>query len=227
MMLIYNSWSIPILDEDYFSFYVIEKREEYNRFHQCLLRQLEGNEESFILSEKGKILNFFSLTEWIYSPWILDYEDRKLIAQLTQYLCKTIQSRGTDQEIVRKWFELEQLLMNEIIHEECASLDTDEMNLEYILKCFKPKFSVEEHDDLVENLENYIRIKRSYGKKKVFILDQGFEVFNRTDIMELANFAKREEIYLLMVASHYEEWLAEEKCRGLILDRDLCEILVQ
>lgn len=227
MRLFYKQYEVPFVDQSKFSLLVIEQAKEFYSLQFDLVKQIAGDGSKFILSNNKGILQFEKELDWIPDPWSLDLSGRKIISNLHNYLVTTLQERGLDLPLIQKWAEIEEILADAFVDESSVVMNRELIGLQQMLKNFEVKLEDSYAKALPERIMDYCLAKTRFEGKRIFVFNQIFSYLETVDIMELVNFSKIEEIFILVLERNMPLFNNVIKGRCLLIDQDLCEILIR
>lgn len=227
MRLFYKQYEVPFVDQSEFSLLVIEHAKEFYSIQFDLVMQIAGDGSNFILSNSKGLLQFEKELDWIPDPWSLDLNGRKITGNLHSYLVTTLQERGLDLQLIQKWTEIEEILVNSFVDETSVVMNRELIGLQQLLKHFEVKLEDSFTKELPERIMDYCLAKTRFEGKRVFIFNQIFSYLETVDIIELINFSKIEEIFILVLERNLPLFNDVLKGRCLVIDQDLCEIIIR
>lgn len=179
-----------------------------------------------MVSKNSKLLMFSKICDWIDSPWKLNFKNRRLQNNYLKNLSSHIIEDGRDERILHKWNELYNIISEIIENEALVKMNQDHILLDNILKAFNIQASIDYDIELLELLEEYLLFQVKYGEKEIFIISFFSNYLSNDDMIELASFSKREEIYIILIEHYLAPRFSKLPGRYIIIDEDLCEIII-
>ena len=226
MRLVYYPLELPVIENSTFSVLSVENSNTFSMSIRDIVEQILGFDGSWVLSDHNKEFDFKKYVEFIQNPWILDVNDRKLINGLYSTLTQKAHLNGTDQKLQEMNSQISQILGELLFDEQIVDFDSTCIELKDIFKLFDIRFNMNSTDNLTQKLEEYILLKVEYQNIKLFVLNQFIAYFTKEELNELLLFSEREEVIILMIERELAGREIPDKCRCLIVDSDLCEILI-
>lgn len=186
-----------------------------------LWRQSSGEEGTWILSKKDKMLNISKMMECIFNPLSVDCNDKRVLNKLYQELLGIVQD-----QLVYEAAELNCRIINfidGIIQRQSYGLDMKvELDLTGLMKLYDVRF---ETSDLLltDKLITYIKIMHQVFHKEIFAFVNLKSYLNSDEMSHLYHAARYEKVYLFLIENHYKQ--KNEKCEKIkIIDSDMCII---
>lgn len=225
MNLQYQDYNDEIISGDYFNILIIEDTDFMYRFQKDIYLDLLKLSENFVLLENNKKLKFDKVVEWLNSPWQMSLNERKSLNALHKNLAKRLVGVGQDTKIIRKWLEIEDLINEYIVHEDSIYISEDIPPLNKIIALADLRFEDNLEVDLIDRIEDYLLAQVQYSDVRLFILDNFSLLLKYRELVELMEFSKREELYLLLLENSLTTNLRNiSNCNMTIIDEDLCWI---
>lgn len=221
MKLIHIGYGFTMeLKENQINVLTIENTMAYSEILRDMWNQVQGQEGSFILSDKEKQLKISKEMECIFNPFSLDCNDRKILNKL--YLEIKEQSDS---------FQLEEAMaLNANINK---FLDGLLMKIPYALK-YKPDFElagllklynleVESNGEtILERIVEYLRIMTKICGIVNYVFVGLKHYLSESELEKLYEFIFYEKINLIIIEAIQTPPFSGEK--GWIIDQDLCII---
>ena len=201
--------------------WVIESPEDFSAYVQELLRQSEGEEGQFVLSDGDKEKDISKYAEVIINPFAVNINDRKILNRLYSELSELavgeeeyMQTQEIKSKLQAYFLELEH------ISPYILEIDT-ELDITAIFKAMCIKFS-NYTDDFVGNLNQYIKIMAELMYKKVIVLVNIGSYVSKEQLEQIVKGSAYNEIALLMIEKVQRE--LKDRAYQYIIDTDRCEI---
>lgn len=199
-------------------FLVVESVKELRKIVDELLKSVQEENEDWILSEGEEIQKKGSLMEIIFSPWMIDVNNRKIQKGLLKQIIQCIQ-QGMEIDRVQHILSETRLLLDRINDELPFGFEYDVEDISEILKECNIRFY--EERDLVIRLNQYMKICSEILGIRIFVF------------IGLKNYLTNEEIGILAREAGYlgcfilcMESVSDGTEKNLILiDKDLCRVV--
>ena len=198
---------------------------EHPYFYRTIIQELcsPGNDlQSISLTSDGNLLKIGDDVDVIMNPMKLDFNNRKVVANLLKALLRTSVSEDFYSETNMLKSKIINYLEDVIAAEGFRfEIETDDFSLDQIAKAVNLHV-VSDEDDLVELITNYLEIMRELSKTRLFCF------------ISLRNFLDEQELlrlYRNVCDRDFDVLLIEGSCRNpipgvqrMIIDEDFCEI---
>ena len=227
MKLYYKQYETPFVSDSLFTVLVVENAKDFYSLQYDLHLQVSGDRSTFSLSNHKGLLNIEKELDWIKSPWDLELNGRKIIVNLYTHLATMFQENGMEFLLLQKWTELQDLLFDAFVDESSVVMNNEVVGLQPLLKAFEVKLEDSMAKPFVERIMDYCLAKIRFEGKKLFIFNQALAYLETDDIIELIHFCEAEEICFLSLERQLPPHNDKLRGRCLVLDQDLCEILVR
>lgn len=222
MKLVHPDCSMQIIkDNDTVCEWVIESPEFFSKYIQELIRQNEGKEGKFVLSdEKGEVeLSHYS--EIIFNIISLDINEKKILnkmyAELEELAYQEeffLQTQNMTQKLQAYILELEQAT-NYILEFK------EQPDLTAIFKAAGLKYEIVE-EDILERLVRYIKTSINVMKTKLFVFINLRSFLSEAQMEQLIRELSYQEVKVLLIENQAK--CCMEGVRRYIIDKDGCEI---
>lgn len=199
-------------------FLVVESKRELRNLIDELFFSVRENTEDWILSDGEEILQKSSWIEMIFSPWMIDLNNKRIQKGLFKKVAKLIhQGVGMDQ-IQTVLGEL-RMLLNQLTDELPFGVEYEIEDISPVLKECNIHFTEEE--DVLTRLHQYIKVSCELLETKLFVLIDTKNYFSSEEIQVLAREAGYFGCCILCI---------ENVCEGreenlILIDKDLCRIV--
>lgn len=224
MKFCYKNFINPIFEMSRFNCLVIEHPDIFKEFNKNMINSIEKNDEMFFLSNHIKLLDFSKNTEYIRDIWSLKLNERRLLTKLYNRLALSLQSRGDDEELLRKWNEL-LLVINNLLTDQNVLVPMEEETIINVLKIFNISFLEFDPNNLLLSLIEYVVSKVEYDEKSLFIFNQVLAYLNNDELNHLRRFSESEEVHFLFLEKYISNAQTSIFEKVYIYDNDLCEII--
>ena len=221
MRAIYTKYGIDFfLEENRIITLIVENPRVMNDMLRDLLRQTNGEEGGWILSEKDKIFPLDKISLLVDNPLTVDCNEKRILTKLYKELCE--QSKAllyedyTQVNAINLTF-LERLLDTVPYH---LKLEVDS-DVSLLLKAYGVKIQ-SEGIEVVETLMDYLRALNSICSIHVVWILNLKQFLTKEQIQQVYEFCFYEKIYLINLEGYKKYALEQEKC--VIIDEDLCVI---
>lgn len=200
----------------------IEDATYFSKVIQEFIDQSKTGEGKFVLSDGDKILDFTRTVDFIFSPFVLNFENKKFITGIVKQL----------QEIAQEEEYMEtQNISGEVFRYLYRLLDymdvdvklNDELDIQQLLLKVAGLHLVRDEGNLLECLTEYLFLSHKLLNTKL-IVGVNFETYFSDDQLALLeNTVIYGKISLLLLENKAKYGIIN-KWTGLIIDKDLCEI---
>lgn len=183
-----------------------------------ILNMTQNTGEKIFLSEDEQIFKFKELVDILVSPFDMNLNSKKIQNKLYGNLKK----KAYDEMFFEKTMQVQSYIMKYLYELESDSefiFSINEMDIVDIFKSFEIK--IEESNDLIENLDYFIKIAGRLLKIKILFLVNFTNYFSKEEIELIQKTAIYEEIILIFIES-------EDKIKSnnkIVIDRDQCRII--
>lgn len=201
---------------------VLESPRLYMETLSQWMRQSQGEDERWVLSNAGEILPLSKKGEIIINVFDLDMNQRKLITQLYELTTREVQNS----ELLLNWRELEQSMI-QAMDQMVESIDYGttyhvEVELKEFLKFMNLKFT-DDTENLIDKIMDYVLLVHKILKIEVFIFVNLKMYFDTETLNLLMQRFLYEKISILLLEGRVcEEKLDQENV--IIVDKDACVI---
>lgn len=222
MKLVHPEWSFQVdISEEKVPVIYIENPRYYSQIIGEFINQCKKIDGRFVLSNGSKEIAFDKFVDFIFNPFILDLNERKIIAKLYQYL----ESNVVEDYFSNKMEMSIQMLsfIDKLISDQDYPLTyNQEISIQDVFKIVDIKFDLDA-GKLVEQVIEYLKISRSLCKYELFIFVNLKNFINEEDLEVLMRNCIYEKINILLLESNitYESGQYEKK---YVIDRDLCDL---
>ena len=200
---------------------VIEREEDFYRYCNELMSQIDGQNGGFCLSEGADIVGFSKNSVLISDYFSLQVNDKKVLQKLYQ----SLQTIAND----KFYLELENLRRQFSLFFEHLNSESDfpinydvEDAFSGILKAFDVK--IEDEHTFLSKLISYVRIMSEFAKIKCFFFINLKTFLDEKQISEFYHEMQLNEISIFLLENTVKPKLPSEYIT--VIDRDLCEIIV-
>lgn len=200
------------------SFLVIESEQELRKLVDELFISVREDTEDWILSEGEEIQKKSSRMEIIFSPWMVDLNNKKIQKGLIKQILKLLQ-QGVEVDRTQNILGELRLLLNRLNDELSFGFEYEIEDISEILKACGINFP--EESDLVTRLNQYIKICSELLDIKLFVFIGMKNYFTDEEIHILSREAGYLGCYILCVENRFN---GTEK-NMILIDRDLCRVV--
>ncbi|RDU22252.1 type II-A CRISPR-associated protein Csn2 [Anaerosacchariphilus polymeriproducens] len=222
MKLVSSDFSFQLeLEESKVNLLIIENPIIFSKIILELLKQSEGNEGRFVLSQEGKVLKIEDNIFCIINPLELDFNQKNIITKLYSRLKEEIINTELlleNNSIYADIFQYIQKVIDTISYPLTYKAD---MEPNALFKLLNVKFE-EVQESLVERIIDYIKIMQQILGKKIVVLVNIKAYLSINELEQLYREAAYQKLNLIILESHLSSSLNNEV--RYIIDKDLCEI---
>lgn len=210
------------LNNDYISEFIIENQKAMYNFINDLYNQCNGNKGYFVLSDENNILDIAKVGEFLFNPFQIDLNNRKIIKKLYSIIKNEVLST----ELIDEFSNISSSLLNfaEKLSETSMYNISFSINedVEEFLKYIKVKIQDDESISLCEKIIDFINISSSLLNIKLLILINFRSYLDEEELYHIHKEAMYKDVALLLIENSAKEVLSNS--RRFIVDKDLCEI---
>lgn len=187
-----------------------------------MVRQLSGEDGSFILSEDQEILRFKSAVELVLDPFCLDINQKRLLNRIYSDFSRLAVGEDYYIEGQNVKSEICTFLLNLTSESEFTVSFDEDFAWESLLKAVNLKIETV-GQSLLENIMEYIRTVELMTGIKLLIFVNLRAYFSQIEIESLERFAKYEKFNIMRIEGG--QWHHNLQVEDVIvLDEDICEI---
>lgn len=221
MRLINQNYDLDLsLSIDNANVLCIENSNVFSEVVSDLWRQGQNVEGAWILSDNDLELNISKNLFCIVNPISLDLNDRKLIKVLHQDM-----STYVSEYMATEFGDINSRLvtfLDEVVCNQPYAIGFD-VNIDPVdvFKIYNVCF-VDDADNILERIVYYIKLWHRVAGIRVFVFVNLKAYLSGDEMEQLYEMTKYEQIFLVLIESHYCGKLANENAK--IIDKDLCII---
>lgn len=201
--------------------WIVESPELFIQYLNELFSQINGQNGRFVLSRNDKELNISKSIEIIFSPFLLELNEKKVLSKI--YL--ELQDIANDEITYLKTRELVTAIHQYFLDIEQSYSMTlsmnDDIDLQSLFKLLGIRIEVDSLD-FFEKLLQYIKLQAVLLNKKLIVLVNANCYLTESQIQELCLFSQHNEINILLYEG-YQRYFTKN-IRTYIIDNDKCEI---
>lgn len=200
---------------------VIESPGSFAKYVQELLRQTEGEEGDFVLSEGEKEYPLSKYAEIIVNPLAVDINDKKILNKLYHELAERsvddemyLLTQKVTADLQSYFFQLEQ---------RCPYMLESDMEIDMIAVFKALGVKLENYsDDFFENIVQYTKILAELMGKRICIFVNIRSYLDEVQVEQLIEMAEYNEMALLFIEKSQDGF--SNGIARYIIDKDNCEI---
>ena len=223
MRLVNVSYNIDIeFAENRTEIISIEGPDIYTEFIQELNSQLDGEAGNFVLSEKNDTLKMDKKVEFIFNPFGVDFNEKRIISKAYNVLKDSAEGLDELREKINSSIVniLDEVILRSPYDNFVYNLDLDWNTL---FKLYDVRVQFEE-GKLVDKLIQYIKmLAELLGIRVIFLLNIS-TFLTKYELQELCKSAQYEKVNLVLLEQRELE-LTDVKSRSHIIDCDRCLII--
>lgn len=225
MMLINNKIENKILfEENIINLIIIENKCFFRQFIEMLIQQTEGKFGDFVLSHKNKEILIKDKACIIDNPICVNINEKRIIAKLYKLYEKSF----LDSDLIINYNNILsqiELLISEVLDfYDYDAVFQPEIDFNQLLKLTNTKLNEDKSDSLMK-LYDYLKIISQLNLFEIIIFINLSSFFTECEIQQLYEFCCYNKLNIMIIESHDRKLLKYEK--KLIIDNDLCEIIVK
>ena len=223
MKLVHPDYKMQIaLDEGDIAELIIENPAAMFSYTNELISQIDGGKGAFVLSHGLEILDIGKIVEYLFTPYFIDINEKKILKKLYSVLKNEILST----DLIENFADISSKLSLFI---ESLS-DTSNYNLSYditsdpeeLLKYLKVRFASEQGSSLTEQIMDFIRINNELLGIKILILINMRSFVDDESMKHICKEASYRHMSVFLIENSEKNKLPQTK--RFIIDNDLCEI---
>ena len=223
MKLVYANYGmeIPLL-ENQNTVVVVENQKAYAEILEALWNQTNGGSSitGFILSQDEKIKDITKEVEYIFNPFAVDCNSKRVLSKLYSELQEMVNIN-----LLQELTEVNQELVNfldEVIYQVPYPLEFElDLNFQSLLKLYQVKVDIGA-GDLLERIIEYLKVMHRICNVRIYVFVGLKQYLQEQEFQQLYEFAAYEKLFLIMLEGRESFRLDNEKY--WILDKDLCII---
>lgn len=221
MKLINTMFDLEIeMNENEVCILSVESPVAYRKVLNDIWSQCNGYEGSFILSENNKELKIQKNVGYIYDPFAINLNDKKILSKLYQELsAQSEEMLQEDSILLRKmligYFDK---LINTVPYDIIYKFDFEMLAL---IKALEIQIDTTE-EKFIEKITQYMRVMQQLCGVNIFICLNLKYYFTEEELKLLYESVYYNKIHLIIIESIHTPHVHGEKC--WILDKDLCII---
>ena len=223
MKIVYPEWEQSIqLEENYVNCIYLERPEYFRQVIEELYHQVQGGEGRFILSNGAKVMEIKKQVEMIFSPFLLNIEDKKFYTEIY----KQLQRFSVGEEMFAETKEIESMLQRYMLSLlDCMPYELglgEELDFISFLKSMGIKIR-SDIEALEDRLIEYMELVTVILKKNIFVLVNLKTYFSEQEIEKIYDSLLPKKIFLIDIERQKLGY--HFPCeRDIIIDADLCEL---
>ena len=222
MKLIHPEWNFQVdFDEKKIPVIYIENPTHYSQIIGEFINQCKKVDGRFVLSNGSKEIPFDKSVDFIFNPFILDLNERKIITKLYQFLeSNVVEDYFADKMEVS--IQILSFIDKLVSTQEYPLTYNQEISIQDVFKLVDVKIDLEA-GKLVEQLVDYMNITRSLCEYELYIFVNLKQFINKEELDKLMKNCIYDKISILLLESSdlYERAQYEKK---YVIDRDLCDL---
>lgn len=199
-------------------FLILESEQELRDLVDELLISVREDTEDWILSDEEEIENKSSRMEMVFSPWVVDLNNKKIQKGLMKQILKLLQ-QGVETDRAQNILGELSLLLDHLNEELAFGFEYEVEGISEILKECGICFS--EESDVLTRLNQYIKICAELLGLRLFVFIGMKNYFSCEEIHTLA----REAGYLGCCILCIENRSDGTEKNMILIDRDLCRVV--
>lgn len=209
------------LTENKTTVFVVENPKMWRKIQKSFMRQVLGEEQSWILSHEETEIAWNKYVELILNPLLADENNKRIVNKFLQ----SVQNVSVNEKRWMQYQELNQVIQNffyDVEMEFDFEYQIDEsVDISKLAKAIGIHI-VQEYDNDLERLVKYCILVRDLLKIQVFIFFDLKRYFSEKEILDFYAEAMSRKWNIILFESSQFSILEEEKY--YILDRDCCFI---
>ena len=200
---------------------IIESPDCFMLYIRELIRQSEGEEGGFVLSEDDKIQNISKCIDIIVNPFDVDINDKKILGKIYDQLKLAAYDERFyvhTQEMIRQVLSY----IIDLINDSDFIMDINaDVDMSLLFKATGVKLECDE-DDFLEKIFKYIELVTELLNKKLIIFVNLRNYINDNKYKEFIDMCRYKKLSVLLLESSKMNRISCVK--QYIIDKDRCEI---
>jgi len=226
MRLVHQWLENPLITDDSIcNIAIFERSIQFYEIVKELRQQCETDDGGFTLSSDMKRINLSKYVNLVIGFPFIDHNPRRVITALYKQLNEAIIENERLEQIQVLLDQLT-LELTKIGQESAAELEEIEApTWQEVFKFYNLRFR-SDYPRPEEALCDYFRVMRKYCGHTIFVLINALGFLESDGLRMLFSQANYEEFYLLFIENRVNESCQSIASRTLIVDQDLCEIVI-
>ena len=210
-----------VLSENVLYTIVIESPALMCQFIEDLYSTLNTSDDSFSLFLGEKKLNVPKIVDFIYNPFGIELNQKKIITKIYQQM----EGTAEDAEFFQETLEMKNMLNKYV----SGLLAVTELPLVYDYNFQVSKLlsglgiSLDQEISLLDRLLQYVDLYNKILGVELFIFYGLSNLFSQSDIEQFAKEVAYKKIYLVLLENSLKDWFPKEKIK--VVDKDLCVVM--
>lgn len=200
----------------------IENKTMFNEIVSDFLVQINGEDGDFILSEKGKELSIKKSVELVLSPFIMDFNSKKILSSIYGDLKENAYQQDYYANTVKLLSEISGYISNVVDEYKYPLEISEEINIEDVFKLASLKVD-NSNSTLVDKIVDYVELVTTVLNVKLVVFVNLKSYIEEEQLGELYKTIINKKINVLLIENMMISSKIEGE-KGIIIDKDLCEI---
>ncbi len=200
----------------------IENKALFNEIVSDFLVQINGEDGDFILSEKGKELPIKKSVELVLSPFIMDFNSKKILSSIYGDLKENAYQQDYYANTVKLLSEISGYISNVVDEYKYPLEISEEINIEDVFKLASLKVD-NSNSTLVDKIVDYVELVTTVLNVKLVVFVNLKSYIEEEQLGELYKTIINKKINVLLIENMMISSKIEGE-KGIIIDKDLCEI---
>lgn len=200
----------------------IENKALFNEIVSDFLVQINGEDGDFILSEKGKELPIKKSVELVLSPFMMDFNSKKILSSIYGDLKENAYQQDYYANTVKLLSEISGYISNVVDEYKYPLEISEEINIEDVFKLASLKVD-NSNSTLVDKIVDYVELVTTVLNVKLVVFVNLKLYIEEEQLGELYKTIMNKKINVLLIENMMISSKIEGE-KGIIIDKDLCEI---
>ncbi len=200
----------------------IENKALFNEIVSDFLVQINGEDGDFILSEKGKELPVKKSVELVLSPFMMDFNSKKILSSIYGDLKENAYQQDYYANTVKLLSEISGYISNVVDEYKYPLEISEEINIEDVFKLASLKVD-NSNSTLVDKIVDYVELVTTVLNVKLVVFVNLKLYIEEEQLGELYKTIMNKKINVLLIENMMISSKIEGE-KGIIIDKDLCEI---
>lgn len=201
---------------------IIENPSCFYKYSQELMKQIQGEEGKFILSDESKLLSINKDMSTVLSPFLIDTNQKPIVNRAISLIKEEILSTAYLETLKQVNDILSQMIENAAVSLNFSINYEQVTDISTLLKVMSIDFEEIDNLTLIEKLIEYINTVSNIMSVKMFAFCNFAPYLSDSDYSYLHELCEYEKITILLIDNEDNELFKGQK---YIIDKDLCEII--
>ncbi len=200
---------------------VCERPELFARLVSDAVMSANGESSGYVVIDEGKEIKFLKTVAVLTDYFSMDAYEKKINALLSKKLLSCMPNKASD---IYSFYSSGYAVMRDLLQELDIHADIRaDVDYNALIKLYNPTVTLED-GCLLEKLIDYVNLAVEFDSLRVLIAVNLKGYLSEQDFLELSKHLEYKEVHLVSLEPRESYRQSHENM--LIIDKDLCEILV-